>query len=313
MTAPSETSPVWVVGSGGLLGQGIVRALSDDEAVVRPSVPWADPVAGEAALAELADHLTSGPGSWRLMWCAGAGVTATTAEQLSAEIRTFGRFLDRLATVSAERSRTGTLFLASSAGGVYAGSAAAPFTEATEPRPISPYGEAKLESERLVREFAARSGARVVIGRLANLYGPGQNLAKAQGLISQLCRGQLSRQPLGIYVSLDTTRDYIYVDDAARVAVGCLQRAETQPTGSTTVKIIATQRGTTIAELIGELRRVSHRRALVSLGSSPFAAYQAADLRFRSEVWTELDAEIRTSLATGIHATMRSVMQVPVR
>ena len=90
-----------------------------------------------------------------------------------------------------------------------------PFTEHTEPAPISPYGRAKLRSEEIATAFAVRTSTALLVGRLANLYGPGQNLDKPQGLISQLCRAQLTRQPLSVSVPLDTMRDYLFVDDAA--------------------------------------------------------------------------------------------------
>ena len=60
-----------------------------------------------------------------------------------------------------------------------------------------------------LRRFAAATGTAVLVGRIANLYGPGQNLAKPQGLVSQLCLANLTGQPLSIYVSLDTLRDYL--------------------------------------------------------------------------------------------------------
>jgi len=48
-----------------------------------------------------------------------------------------------------------------------------------------------------------------MVGRMSNLYGPGQNLKKVQGLISQMCLRVLTRQPLVLYVPLDTIRDYL--------------------------------------------------------------------------------------------------------
>ena len=61
--------------------------------------------------------------------------------------------------------------------------------------------------------MAAADRPPVLIGRIANLYGPGQNLAKAQGLVSQLCAAQLERARSSIWVSLDTLRDYLFAPD----------------------------------------------------------------------------------------------------
>ena len=89
----------------------------------------------------------------------------------------------------------------------------------TATQPVSPYGFAKLDQEGLVATWAEATQVRTIVGRLANLYGPGQNVAKPQGLISQLVLSTLLRRPTSIYVPLDTMRDYLYVDDAG---TGCV-------------------------------------------------------------------------------------------
>ena len=151
-----------------------------------------------------------------VFWCAGAGVVGTSQEALDAELSVLRGFLEGW------HPRDSAFFFASSAGGVYAGSAGPPFTEETTPVPLAPYGHAKISAEQLTREFSARTGVPVLAARISNLYGPGQDISKPQGLVSQLCRAQLTRQPLSVYVSLDTMRDYLYVDDAARMSVAAL-------------------------------------------------------------------------------------------
>ena len=88
---------------------------------------------------------------------------------------------------------------------------------------VRPRQAARSEAAR--HRVRGRAPARpLLVGRISNLYGPGQNLAKPQGLVSQLCRAQLTRQPLSVYVSLDTMRDYLYVDDAAAMVVAATRR-----------------------------------------------------------------------------------------
>lgn len=226
----------------------------------------------------------------------------TSQEQLDREVETFGAFLDRLARRPEVLPEA--FFLASSAGGTYGGSVAPPFTERTEPMAISPYGTAKLAAEQRLREFAERSGVPVVIGRLSNLYGPGQDLSKAQGLISQLCKAHHERRPLSIFVSLDTARDYLYCDDAAAMVTRATDRAAACEPATVVVKILASQRPTTVATILGELRRLLRHRPLVVLGASPLATFHARDLRFRSVVWTDLDRCVTTTLPEGIWSTM---------
>ncbi|WP_182526177.1 NAD-dependent epimerase/dehydratase family protein [Nocardioides dongkuii] len=302
MAAPDPLT--WVVGSRGLLGSAVVRELGRRGTEAhRATVPWSDEDAAVTALVAQAHALAGSGRPWQVLWCAGAGVVATAPEALEVEVRTLRRFLAGTGDLPAG-ARPRALVLASSAGGVHAGSSPAPFDETSEPVPISPYGQAKLQAEDEVRAHAERTGVPVVAARIANLYGPGQDLSKAQGLVTHLCRAHLLRQPLSIYVALDTARDYVFVDDVARVLLALADRAAEQPAGSATVKVVASQRSTTVAALLGELRRLTKRRPPVVLGTSPLAAYQTADLRFRSHVWTDLDGLMTTSLPAGMAATM---------
>lgn len=305
----NEPPLTWIIGSGGLLGGAVARATArPSDPPLRVGVPWSDPDAAVAALGKTSGQLVRRGRPWRVAWCAGAGVLGTTAEQLAGEAQVLSGFLSALEAQlesQVDGRRLAGMFLASSAGGVYAGSAGTPFTEATTPRPISPYGEAKLRTEQLASEFANRTGTPLLIGRIANLYGPGQDLSKPQGLISQLCRAHLTRQPLSIYVPLDTGRDYLYVDDAARLVHAGLDWLGR--VGGIHVKILASQRSTTVAAVLSELRRITKRRPEVVLGSSPLARFSARDLRFVSVVCPELDRCVRTTLATGVAATLESL------
>ena len=293
----------WVVGAGGLLGSHVVRALVRDRRPWTPStpVPWADP---EAAVAQLrqgardflavaADH------PWQVAWCAGAGVTATTLAYLEREVRYLDALLDEL------RGSPGTLFLASSAGALYAGSQAPPFDEETPIVPISEYGRVRAEMELRVRSWAAETGGRTVVGRIANLYGPGQGLEKPQGLISQIIRSQLIRTPISIFVPLDTMRDYIFAPDCGELVVDALRylRADQAPAGTVVTKVLASQQQVTVGRLLAEMRRIFKRSPQIVLGTSPQAALQARDLRLSSRIWPELDRRQLTPLGVGILKT----------
>ena len=196
----------------------------------------------------------------------------------------------------------GALFFASSAGGVYAGATGSPFTEETAPVAISPYGHAKLRAEAAVDAFATRTGVPLLVGRLSNLYGPGQDLAKPQGLISQLCRAQLTRQPLSIYVSLDTRRDYLYVDDAAAMVVAGLDAvssAGAPPQG-------ARQRA--LAPRSARSRRPAPHHPAPAAGGARLvgqrAATRPATSASRSTAWPPVAVHARTPLMAGMAATL---------
>lgn len=290
-----------VVGLG-LLGSSVLTKLTSAGRTARTvSVPWADTRGAVTALSQAAAEAASVDPDWDLAWCAGAGVVATSPAELADEVAVFSALLANLAHPPR------VLFLSSSAGGVYAGSQdRPPFSEASRVAALAPYGEAKLEMESAAGRFAA-TGTRVVIGRFANLYGPGQNLSKPQGLVSQLCVTQILHRPLGIYVSFDTLRDYLYVADAAAMVVGCLDRAGGEPPGTVVTKVLATGRAASIGELIHVSTRVFRARPLISQRANPNASRQIRDLRLRSAVWPELDRLARTSMLVGLRATAEDV------
>lgn len=290
---------VWVVGAGGLLGSKVAARVRERGHALRiRSVPWEDARRARLVLREEAETLVATGDPWAVAWCAGAGVVATSAEVVAAEQAQFEHFLADF------RPRgSGAFFLASSAGGVYAGSASLPpFDERTPPRPLAPYGHGKLAMERALTEWAAATGTPALIGRIANLYGPGQDLAKGQGLVSQICRSSITGKALSVYVSLDTRRDYLFVADAAAMIVAALEQLPGRG-DPVTVKILASGRSATIGTLVGEARRVLRRRPRVVFGASPKAAAQVRDLRLRSVVWRELDTYARTPLPVGLAAT----------
>ncbi|WP_167679213.1 NAD(P)-dependent oxidoreductase [Rhodococcus sp. B10] len=299
------TTYTWVVGSGGLLGSAVSRELRRrGHAVQTSAVPWSNHESAKDALQQqcssfFEDFDDGEP--WNIVWAAGAGVNGTTLAEFDAE-----NDLIRVLTQSiGNRSREGTLFLASSAGGVYAGASGAPHHEDSPPVPLGDYGRAKLESEDIARQFGDATDVNVVMGRFANLYGPGQNLAKPQGLISHLCRGYLMASPVSIYVPMDTLRDYLFVSDAAEMVADALALTKSRREPPT-VKIFASGHAVTIGSILGACRTVFRRRPNVVLAASPLAAFQGRDLRLRSTVWPEIDRRTHRTLPAGIASTLEA-------
>lgn len=297
----------WVVGSGGLVGRHVVAALAADGwEVLTSRVPWGDPDAAVAALAADLDTFTAQRRGrpWVLAWCAGAGVVATPEAALLAELDVFERFLARLEETAAPDD-DGVVFLASSAGGLYAGSSGPPFSEETAVAPLVAYGRTKLAMERGLTGLAGRTGLRAVLGRLANVYGPGQTLGKPQGLLSQLCLSSATTRPLPVFVSLDTIRDYVFVADVAAMVLRCVALARDAAPGTTAVKVLASGRPVTVGHLVGEARRVFHRP--LRTVTVPGGRGQVLDLRLRSVRWPEVDALAVTTLTAGLAATAADV------
>lgn len=306
----------WVVGRGGLLGSCVERSLGP--AAWRPEHPldWRDPVRLAESITEavrgFAARLAGGmfDGGWCVCWCAGDGVVGTPADRLEAETASLRLLLERLGNVldGARPALPGRFFLASSAGGVYGGSLERPLTEATPPRPISDYGRAKLEQEEVLRAWArARPTVSALVGRLSNLYGPGQHLDKPQGLISHMSRCLIFGVPVHIFVPLDTIRDYLFAEDAGRRIVAGLERLrhESPGGGRHVTKVYGSERETTVAALVGVFRRIAKRQLRVVAGPHPVRAQQPARLQFRSTIWTDEPALPATELLDGVSRVHR--------
>jgi NAD dependent epimerase/dehydratase family len=303
----------WVVGRGGLLGSPVERALGrgSDCDLWWPERPiiWGDRARfaesqSEAVRGFAARVLSQAAPSWTICWCAGAGVVGTSADALALETASFGVFLERLGAEPGLASRPGLIFLASSAGGVYGGSLEHRISEASRSCPISDYGRAKLAQEELLEAWVrVRQGVSTLIGRFANLYGPGQRLDKPQGLISQMSRCMIFGIPIHIFVSLDTIRDYLFSEDAGRMVASGLARLrrESATASRQVVKIYGSEREISVAGLIGAFRRIARRQLRVVLGLHRVGTQQPLRLLFRSQMWRDEDPSPQIDLFEGVH------------
>ncbi len=312
MNVAEEPIAAWVVGAGGLLGTAVRRALplrmhAVPQHAQTSELPWTDAAACAAILERLAatffTHAEDRP--WMVLWCAGAGAVGVSEEALARETRIFTSLLEQLAA-KRRPGVPGAIFFASSAGGVYAGSSAVACDEDTPPRPINPYGRAKLEQEnRLAAWSTGQRDVSTLIGRISNLYGPGQNLHKPQGLISQLCRSVILGRAAHVYVPLDTRRDYLYADDCAdAIGLGMVRLFREAAQAQTTIhvrKVLASERETSIASLLASLRRIAKRPVRIVVAPSPAARLQPHAIRLRSHVWQDLVPSSHTTLPVGIH------------
>jgi len=266
----------WVVGSGGLLGGAVARAAR--RRFLASPVPWTDPESAARVLeSDLARFATAADGGdWALVWAAGGGVVASSVSELRTETAILERFLAAL-RLRRPRGR-GALFLASSAGGVYAASTGAPFDEHTQPHPVSAYGAAKLAQEELATTTLA-DAVPIALGRISNLYGPGQNLAKPQGLVSQLCLAAARRTVVNLFVPMETLRDYLYVDDAAAMIAALVSDVVRNQPEPPVLRNLVSGRSTPVAGVVRVVQQIARRPVRIALGSAPSSREQVRDLR----------------------------------
>jgi UDP-glucose 4-epimerase len=310
----------WIFGRGGLLGSHLLRAIARSMPDVQcwdcivPSFAWSDRLLLdtqlERAVQSFAQAVRSAHRSWMVFWAAGSGVVGSSRDALAAETATWERLLNLLdgALLRPEDARQGLVFLASSAGGVYGNSPDAPLTETSLCAPISDYGRSKLAQENALRAWAGtRPAVSYLIGRISNLYGPGQNLAKPQGLISHLSRRLIYNCPVHIFVSLDSIRDYIFAEDCAEQIVQSLrflgQRLDGErPRNKGLVKLFAGEEAISLAQIVGVFAHLANKRhPRVISAANWITKEQPRSLQFRSMVDPDVRSLSRTSLAVGIH------------
>ncbi len=300
----------WVIGRGGLLGRSVEQRLARFTEVFVPNhkFDWSD---RSRVMSQLATECRSffsrvADDNWTIYWCAGRGTLNSKPDQMQDESAVFESLLQALdSSLSVAAKQKGTIFFASSAGAVYGGSTNPPFTEMTQPKSLTSYGDAKIHQEELLKEFAIKNGTRVLVGRISNVYGARQDLAKNQGLISTICFSVLRRQPLNLFVPLETSRNYIYVEDAARCIVAHTQKIATTGTKSSfAIKLVVAQDSLTIGSILNIAKSVLRSRPLVTVSTNKSGSSQPQSLVFKSVVDTELDNKSITGFSVGMKKVM---------
>ncbi len=137
-------------------------------------------------------------------------------------------------------------FIFSSSGGVIYGDTENPAVEEDPPKPISPYGVAKLAGEGYVKCSSEWEDIDYIILRYANVYGPRQDPKGEAGVISifieQIMRGEKSF----LYGFGKLERDYVFVDDVVQANIASLEK------GSRSTYNI----GTSIATSVNDIYRM---------------------------------------------------------
>ncbi len=106
----------------------------------------------------------------------------------------------------------------SSGGAIYGPSAdRVPFREDDGCRPMSSYGVQKLAAEHYLRFAASRGILTATVLRVGNAYGTLLPSQRLQGLIGVAVNDLLHNRPLRIFGNPNNVRDYIHLDDVARI------------------------------------------------------------------------------------------------
>lgn len=146
-------------------------------------------------------------------------------------------------------NRVERLVFASSGGAVYGEGPGSPVSEGFPPQPESPYGVAKLCFEQYARCFKGTRSVRATHLRLSNVYGPRQNPAGEAGVVAIFASLMLQGKRPVVFGDGEASRDYVYVEDAARAFLAALEG----PDGTYN---IGTGTSTSVLELFRRLARL---------------------------------------------------------
>ncbi len=113
----------------------------------------------------------------------------------------------------------------STGGAIYGEQERFPCDEEHPLRPVSPYGVAKLATEKYLFFYHAQYGIDYAALRYANVYGPRQDPHGEAGVVAIFCGRILEGRPVTIYGDGGQTRDYVFVGDVVRANVAALAGA----------------------------------------------------------------------------------------
>ena len=105
------------------------------------------------------------------------------------------------------------LIFLSSGGTVYGNHEKMPVTENDFCQPINHYGTVKRCIENVMETFHVQNGAKMIVARIANPYGPGQDYRKGVGVIDAAIKNAINHTPMTVWGDGNVIRDYIYIED----------------------------------------------------------------------------------------------------
>ncbi|MGN0437446.1 MAG: NAD-dependent epimerase/dehydratase family protein [Lachnospiraceae bacterium] len=115
-----------------------------------------------------------------------------------------------------QNTKSRLIFL-SSGGTVYGNQPIQPIKEDAEAVPINHYGNLKLCIENTIRTMNFQSKNNMLIARISNPYGPGQDYKKGVGFIDACIKKGMSGEDMEVWGDGEIVRDYIYIEDVCRM------------------------------------------------------------------------------------------------
>jgi nucleoside-diphosphate-sugar epimerase len=238
--------------------------------------------------------------NWQIIWAAGKTTMRSIETSTQVETDNFKAFLQILDKIINQRKYYGVFGFASSAGGIYTKSQESPISEYSITSPSTPYAIDKLNQEKVLTAWALNCTycTKLLIARISNLYGPMQDLNKNQGLISQIIRCLKNSEVLNIFAQMETSRDYIWSDDAAKMFLWHLEQENI--TSSNPTRIIANETSYTISEILEFFHSITGILPRINVSEELNTYIYPEVICFKSKYPISEKGFIRISLNEGI-------------
>ena len=199
-----------VVGADGFLGRALVSRL---KSLGVPALTFTrgNPVLSGVDLKIPADVKT-------VFWLA-SSITPSVAEvdpdAVDEDVQAFRSFLNALSRKGSQGKQPRVIIIGSG-GTVYSPSSVPPYSEMAPLHYGTAYAAAKLRLEQVLQ--SCYGGPHVIL-RAANVYGPGQLPKRGQGVIAHWMDAIVRHQPISVFGNKNSTRDYLYIEDAVSAMV----------------------------------------------------------------------------------------------
>lgn len=222
-----------VLGGGGFIGAAVAQQLLAEgwrvRVFERPQAPVPRELAAAAGLEWVrGDYLAEADldaalaGADAVVHLISTSLPKSSNEDPARDVETNVVATLRLLALMVRRQVRRIVF-ASSGGTVYGATRTVPIREDHPTQPEVSYGIAKLAIEKYLYLYGRLHGLQPVALRIANPYGGGQRIEKAQGAVAVFLHRALRGEPLEIWGDGSVMRDYLHVQDVAAAFVCALR------------------------------------------------------------------------------------------
>jgi len=189
------------------------------------------------------------------------------------------------------------VFFASTGGAIYGNQPVDLLSEMSPTLPVSPYAISKLTLENYLRYYRVKHGLDYVSLRISNPYGPRQHPQRKQGLIPIALRHIAEEESVTQFGSGSMTRDYIFVEDLARmIALMPGTRSASQ------VYNLGSGIGKTVTQVLDTIREVTQRDFAIREIATP-TTYLERSVLDTSLFTSEYDVGELFTLSEGVRKT----------